>query len=200
MKTIGLTGGIGTGKSTVSSLLKEKGCIILDADIIARKITEDGSVAIEEIAREFGEQYLISKGKLDRKALGDLVFNDKDALERLQNIVTQKAVEEVKERLIELKASGTKDIVVIDAPLLFECGLENLADENWLVTTDLIKRIDRVKARDGLSEEQIISRINSQMPETEKKKLSNVIIDNSESIEDTRREIEKQLERIHNEI
>ncbi len=200
MKTIGLTGGIGTGKSTVSSLLKEKGCIILDADIIARKITEDGSVAIEEIAREFGEQYLISKGKLDRKALGDLVFNDKDALERLQNIVTQKAVEEVKERLIELKASGTKDIVVIDAPLLFECGLENLADENWLVTTDLIKRIDRVKARDGLSEEQIISRINSQMSEIEKKKLSNVIIDNSESIEDTRREIEKQLERIHNEI
>lgn len=200
MKTIGLTGGIGTGKSTVSSLLKEKGCIILDADIIARKITEDGSVAIEEIAREFGEQYLISKGKLDRKALGDLVFNDKDALERLQNIVTQKAVEEVKERLIEIKASGTKDIVVIDAPLLFECGLENLADENWLVTTDLIKRIDRVKARDGLSEEQIISRINSQMSEIEKKKLSNVIIDNSESIEDTRREIEKQLERIHNEI
>ena len=199
MIIIGLTGGIGTGKSTVSNYLKEHNCLILDADAISRQMTEKGQPALIDIAKAFGEELLVD-GVLDRQALGNIVFNDKEKLDILQSIITNKVVEYINTRIEELKAERYNGIVVIDAPLLFECGMEGIADENWLVSASLDVRLQRVSQRDGLSEEQILSRINNQMPQEEKEKLSQVILDNSGSLEDLYKQINENLERIKDEL
>ena len=199
MIIIGLTGGIGTGKSTVSNYLKEHDCLILDADAISRQMTEKGQPALIDIAKAFGEDLLVD-GVLDRQALGNIVFNDKEKLDILQSIITNKVVEYINTRIEELKEERYNGIVVIDAPLLFECGMEGIADENWLVSASLDVRLQRVSQRDGLSEEQILSRINNQMPQEEKEKLSQVILDNSGSLEDLYKQINENLERIKDEL
>ena len=199
MIIIGLTGGIGTGKSTVSNYLKEHNCLILDADAISRQMTEKGQPALIDIAKAFGEDLLVD-GVLDRQALGNIVFNDKEKLDILQSIITNKVVEYINTRIEELKEELYNGIVVIDAPLLFECGMEGIADENWLVSASLDVRLQRVSQRDGLSEEQILSRINNQMPQEEKEKLSQVILDNSGSLEDLYKQINENLERIKDEL
>lgn len=199
MIIIGLTGGIGTGKSTVSNYLKEHNCLILDADAISRQMTEKGQPALIDIAKAFGEDLLVD-GVLDRQALGNIVFNDKEKLDILQSIITNKVVEYINTRIEELKEERYNGIVVIDAPLLFECGMEGIADENWLVSASLDVRLKRVSQRDGLSEEQILSRINNQMLQEEKEKLSQVILDNSGSLEDLYKQINENLERIKDEL
>ena len=199
MYIIGLTGGIGTGKSTVSKHLESKGCLILDADAISRLMTEKGQPALTEIAKMFGSSLIDKDGNLNRQALGNIVFNDKDKLNILQTIITNKVVEYINNRIIELKNQNYKGIVVVDAPLLYECGMENIADENWLVITDLDIRINRVMERDGLSREQIISRINNQMSQEDKEKLSHVILDNSGTLDNLYKQIDSNLERINNE-
>ena len=199
MYTIGLTGGIGTGKSTVSNYLREKGCLIIDADALSRKMTEKGQPALEEIAKVFGTHLINDDGNLDRQALGNIVFNDKEKLDILQSIITDKVVEYINHMLLKFKEDDFKGIVVIDAPLLFECGMEDIADENWLVYASLDVRMERIAKRDGLSEEQILSRINNQMSQEEKEKLSDVILDNSNTLEELYTQIDTQLERIVNE-
>ena len=199
MKIIGLTGGIGAGKSTASSILKEYGCIILDADAISREMTSDGSEVLDDIAGTFGPGY-VSNGVLDRKALGMLVFNDKNALTKLRSLITDKVADAIMSEIRTLKKEDKDGIVIIDAPLLFECGLHNITDENWLVSSNMDVRIKRVSARDGLSEQEILSRINSQMPEEEKKSLSQQVLDNSGTVDQLRLQIACQLERIKNEI
>ena len=200
MFIIGLTGGIGTGKSTVSNYLEGKGCLILDADKISRQMTEKGQPALEEIGRIFGFHLIKEDGNLDRQALGNIVFNDKEKLDILQSIITQNVVENINNRLIELKNDDTKGIVVIDAPLLFECGMEGLADENWLVSASLDVRLERVKKRDGLSEDEILSRINNQMSQEDKEKLSQVILDNSTTLDELYRQIDINLDRVKKEF
>lgn len=200
MIVIGLTGGIGTGKSTVSDYLKKKGCLIIDADALSREMTQKGKPAVNEIAIAFGNHLVDEEGNLDRKALGKIVFNDKKKLDILQAIITNKVVEYIEESISSLKTDNYDGIVVIDAPLLFECGMEHMSDENWLVTTDLDVRIERVKKRDGLSEEEILSRINNQMSQEDKEKKSNCVLNNSGSLEKLYSQIDKNLERIQDEF
>lgn len=200
MIKIGLTGGIGTGKSTASEYLAEKGCMILDADKISRSMTERNAPALKEIAKVFGPEFVDEKGKLNRKALGDLVFNDKEKLAQLQSIITEKVVEFIDNAIKDLKSQDFQGIIVVDAPLLFECGMENMCDENWLIVANMDVRIDRVSKRDGLSEAQIIARINNQMPQEEKEKLSQCIIDNSGTLEELKEQIDFHLERIKHEF
>lgn len=200
MKIIGLTGGIGTGKSTVSSYLKKRGCIIIDADDISRRMTDNGSPALDDIANAFGKDFILDDGSLDRKGLGNVVFNDKEKLLKLQSIITEKVVEIINLKLNTFRDENCDKIVVVDAPLLFECGMENMADENWLVSADLNVRLKRVMERDHLTEDEIVSRINNQMSQTEKEKLSHVILDNSGSLDELYAQIDCQLERINNEL
>ncbi len=200
MKTIGLTGGIGTGKSTVSLYMKNKGCVIIDADKISRKMTEKGSEALLDIKSAFGSQYIKPDGNLDRKALGDLVFNDKRKLDKLQQIITERVAEEIRQKIDKMRTENFRGIVVIDAPLLFECGMESFADENWLVVSDMPSRIYRVKKRDGLTEKQITDRIKNQMPERLKRGMSKYIIDNSGDLNSLYVQIDKGLERVRDEI
>ena len=129
-----------------------------------------------------------------------LVFNDKNALTKLRSLITDKVADAIMSEIRPLKKEDKDGIVIIDAPLLFECGLHKITDENWLVSSNMDVRIKRVSARDGLSEQEILSRINSQMSEEEKKSLSQQVLDNSGTVDQLRLQIACQLERIKNEI
>ena len=184
MKIIGLTGGIGTGKSTVSEYLKHKGCLIIDTDQMSRDITKKGSPVLNILRERFGSEYFTEDGELDRKELAKLVFNDESKREILESIVTQKVIDYTQYMISQLEAGGYDGIVVVDAPLLFECGVNVLTDENWVVICDLEERIKRVQARDNSTREEIIARINNQMSDEEKMHLADRVIDNSTDITD----------------
>ncbi|MBR6585496.1 MAG: dephospho-CoA kinase [Firmicutes bacterium] len=196
MKIIGLTGGIGTGKSTVSAYLKEKGCVILDADKMSRQLTAPGGDALPAIRRTFGDEVFYDDGTLDRKKLGSIVFNDADKLKALEEITTQKVVEQTIDGLVRLRKASYNGIVIIDAPLLFECGMQVLAEENWLVTAGLEVRIERIIKRDGLDRQSILDRINNQMNDEEKMTMADYVIDNSGNLESLYQQIDKLIERV----
>ena len=196
MKIIGLTGGIGTGKSTVSAYLKEKGCVILDADKMSRQLTAPGGAALPEIRKTFGDEVFFEDGTLDRKKLGSIVFNDKEKLKSLEKLTTEKVVEQTVDGLVRLRKADYSGIVIIDAPLLFECNMQELAQESWLVTTDLEVRIERIMKRDGLDRQSILDRINNQMSDVEKRAIADYVIDNSGSLENLYRQIEHLIERV----
>lgn len=181
MKIIGLTGGIGTGKSTVSAYLAQKGCKIIDADLISHQMTEAGSPCLAEIRDAFGEEVFLRDGNLDRKKVGRLVFADATKKETLEQIITRRVIEKTLQILQDCRAQQ-EDLVVLDAPLLFECGMQRYTDETWLVVCRTETRLRRIAARDGLAEEDIQKRIANQMSTEQKEKLADYIIDNSRDL------------------
>ena len=194
MRVIGITGGIGSGKSTVSEMIREMGYEVADADEIAREITKESDV-LSEIGETFGSD-LIEGGSLDRKKMADVVFSDIHKRELLEQIITKRVVEKVAQ-LIDEHRSGSTDykngILFIDAPTLFETGADRLVDEVWLVTCDASTRISRAAKRDEILASKIEDRIASQMPEDEKAEKSDVIIDNNGSLEELRKKVESLL-------
>lgn len=149
---IGITGGTGAGKSVISNYLKEKGAIIIDADILSREITKEGGIAMPEIDKAFPG--VIKDGVLDRKALGKIVFSDSGKLSVL-NEITHKYIK----KLTEEKIENAEGLIVLDAPLLFEAGEDKLCDKIIFVTADDDVRIKRIMARDNLSFEDAKQRI-----------------------------------------
>lgn len=195
MKVIGLTGGIGAGKSTVTDYLREQGYFVIDADAIAHQITEKGSPALKKIALCFGAEVLYEDGSLNRKKLAAFVFNDEEKKRQLEQLTTVEVVYIIKNQLDDLRRDGKLDIVFVDAPLLFETGADQLTDMVWLVDADLEARISRVMDRDRASREAVVSRVQNQMDSSEKKKLSAEIIDNSKGKEELYQQIEYLLMR-----
>ncbi len=189
---IGLTGGIGSGKSTVSQYLKEQGITVVDADLVSRKIVEPGSEALAEIKEAFGPEYIQPDGTLARKKLGQLVFADKNELARLNAIMSRKMGEEIERQLKDSKT----EITVLDAATLIEAGYDRRVDVLWIVDTDDETRIKRVMERDGASREDVINRMNNQMPREERLNRKCVVIDSSGSIEDTHEKVKAELEKI----
>ena len=181
MKIIGLTGGIGTGKSTVSAYLAQKGCKIIDADLISHQMTEAGSPCLAEIKAAFGEDVFLRDGNLDHKKVGRLVFADATKKKTLEQIITRRVIEKTLRILQDCRAQQ-EDLVVLDAPLLFECGMQRYTDETWLVVCRTETRLRRIAARDGLAEEDIQKRIANQMSTEQKEKLADYIIDNSRDL------------------
>ena len=181
MKIIGLTGGIGTGKSTVSAYLAQKGCKIIDADLISHQMTEAGSPCLAEIKDAFGEDVFLRDGNLDRKKVGRLVFADATKKKTLEQIITRRVIEKTLQILQDCRARQ-EALVVLDAPLLFECGMQRYTDETWLVVCRTETRLRRIAARDGLAEEDIQKRIANQMSTEQKEKLADYIIDNSRDL------------------
>lgn len=186
MVILGLTGGIGSGKSTISKMLSEKGAIILDADVYAREVVAPGSSVLAELSHEFGEEILLPDGRLDRKSLAERAFlsdETKDILDRIM----YKAIRQIyNERLRELKLSGFDGVAVIDAPLLYTAGLDKLADIVWVVRVPPAERIERVLRRLGAegNPAEIAKRIERQKREEELHKNGDLFIDNSGSIEE----------------
>ena len=157
---VGITGSIGSGKSLVASELARLGAYVIDLDVIARELVEPGMPAVAEIRDEFGPEYILEQGTLNRRALGRLVFSDPEALRRLNKIMFPKLVEATKERLDEV--SGQCDLVVVDAAILYQAGLDKLVDKVIAVTAEKEIRIARIVKRDKLSYEEALVRVSGQ--------------------------------------
>ena len=180
MKIIGITGGIGSGKSTVSSYLTAKGYPVYDADEMSRGLTRDGSPVLKEIGAAFGEDLIRPNGSLDRQALARVVFADPEKRRTLEAIVTARVGDLMTEALAREEKKGTK-VAFMDVPLLFETGWDSRCDQVWVVTAAREVRIRRVMDRDGLSLDQVEARMRNQMPDEEKTARAQAVIDNSGS-------------------
>ena len=190
---VGLTGGIATGKSTVSAMLRRLGCVIIDADVLAREVVAPGEPALAEIVREFGPAVLQPDGTLDRKALGAIVFGDADRRRRLEAITHPAIRARFAARLAALEAEGFDGIVVFDAAVIVESGGHRMLDRLIVVVTDEATELGRLVARDGIDVAEARRKIASQMPLTEKAKLADHVIDNSGD----RAATEAQVRRVH---
>lgn len=155
MKIIGVTGGTGGGKTTITEKMKAYGAEVCDADVVARKVVEPGKAALSEIAAEWD---VVHSGVLDRKALAKIVFTDENELHKLNGIVHKYVIEEIKSQI----ASCKEEIFVIDAIALFESGLADICDVTVAVIADRNIRCERIMTRDGLSREEAVMRINAQ--------------------------------------
>lgn len=182
----GLTGGIASGKSTVSSIFRSFGVEIADADITAKKISEREDV-IQEIGKIFGKDVLSAEGQIDRVKLKEVVFSDKNKLIQLNNIIHPKVMEEFK----KIKENTSKnDIIIFDIPLLFEAGMDKMCDTVILVYADREMQIERIKARDGVSRELAEKIIDAQMSLEDKKEKSDIHIENNGTQEELKKKVE----------
>ena len=176
---VGLTGGVATGKSTVSAMFAALGCLIIDADRLAREVVEPGQPAHTQIVSAFGRGVLRPDGGIDRKALGAVVFADPAARKRLESITHPAIRARVRARLDELTATGFDGIVILDAPVMVESGDSRDVDRLVVVTADEPAQVARQQDRDGLGADDARRRIRSQMPLDEKARLADYLIDNS---------------------
>lgn len=192
MKVIGITGGIGSGKSTVSDIIKKNNFPVIDCDEISRELTQKDNTVLDEIRRCFGTSVFDDNGNLLRQELANIVFSDSSKKKILEDIVVTRIFEIVRDDLSKHRSLGTK-LVFIDAPLLIETGLNRLCDICVLVTADIETRINRVEKRDGISRDRVLEIINNQMPESEKKAVADELIDNSGSIEYLNNSVERLI-------
>jgi dephospho-CoA kinase len=188
---IGLTGGIACGKSTVSAMLARKGALIIDIDRIAREIVEPGQPALQAIAEKFGQAVLQADGTLDRKKLGAIVFSDPAKRKELEQI-THPAIRSVmKERMRKYEEEFPGRLIVADVPLLYESRLEEYFDKIMVVYIPRDEQKRRLMARDSLSGEEAEQRLNAQMDIEEKKRRADIVIDNSGTLEETERQLDR---------
>ncbi len=188
MQVIGLTGGIATGKSTVSAMLKKAGAIIIDADRIARAVVKKGLPAYREIVEYFGTDILLPDGEINRNALGDIIFNDPAEKKRLNSIVHPRVAAEVDRQLKQFEKTDPQSLVVLDIPLLLEAGMHADLSEVIVVYAPQQLQIERLMHRDRISEAEALARVRSQMPIEEKKEKATIVIDNSGTIDHTRQQ------------
>ena len=199
---IGLTGGTGSGKTTMSKYLANNlGYKVIDADDIGRALLKDDKKTIDEVVKCFGIDILDENGNIKRDKLSKKAFGDEGKLHELENIVTTRICEEIKEQVNHQKIMSTnppkasQNVIIIDAPLLFEKKLDILCDTTCLVTCDVNERIKRIKIRDKLTEEEILQRINNQIPDEEKKKLVSTVITNDGTLEELYSKARDYIER-----
>ena len=194
-RVIGLTGGMGSGKSTVSHLLAELGAVVIDADRVGHEAYQHGTKTWHELVNAFGEQVVAVDGSIDRKKLGAIVFGSPQQLERLNRIVHPRMFEMMKERIEQYRGQGMK-VVVLDAAVLFEANWTPLVDEVWVVVASEEAIVTRARARTGLPEEQIRSRLRSQMPVEEKARRANIVIHNDGAVEELKKKVEELWARL----
>ena len=191
---IGLTGSIACGKSTVSSYLRECGYTVIDADAISHALTVPGGDALPAIREAFGDQ-VFSGSRLDRRALGSVVFCDSAKRAQLNAILHPMILARIYAALEESDAPGK--LVFADVPLLYECGLEAHFDRIWVVSAEEETQLDRLMQRDGLTKEEALSRIRSQMPLEEKRRRADAVIHTDGPIPQTQRQVRRLLSSPH---
>ena len=188
MKIIGLTGGIACGKSTIADLLRSLGATIVDADAINLDLTNPGGEALPRIRDAFGEFVFYPDGTLNRSTLGALVFQNEEALQKLNEATHPLIVRRMVEEIETCRKMGVL-LVVLDVPLLFEAGLAHMADITVCASAPEEKQIERLRLRSGLNRQQALNRIHSQWPLSEKERRSDIVIHTDKPIEDLRREV-----------
>lgn len=195
MKVVGLTGGIASGKSFVAEILASSGAVVIDADILARRVVEPGEPAYQAVVRRFGDGILRPDGSLDRKALGRIVFSDGVARRELEAMIHPAVAELCGRRLAEERRKGTR-VVFYVVPLLFEAGLESMMDEIWVVSVDEETELARLMKRDGSDREEALRKIAAQMRMEEKVARADVVIDNSGAPEETERAVGEEWKKL----
>jgi dephospho-CoA kinase len=196
MLVVGLTGGIASGKSTVSRILRELDAEIIDSDVIAHELTRPGSECYNRIVEAFGPGLLNPDGTLNRRRLARRVFDNREELARLNAIIHPAVISIVKQKIDEARASPwPPEVLVVDAPLLIEAGMVPMVDVVWVVKVDESTQMKRLIARDRLSLDEAMSRIRAQMPLKDKVKYADVVIDNSGTIEETEQQVIESLAR-----
>ncbi|HEY8350491.1 MAG TPA: dephospho-CoA kinase [Clostridia bacterium] len=184
LKIIGVTGGIGSGKSSVARILKDLGAAVIDADVLAKSVTSAGGKAFDELVGYFGEEIVGDDGEIDRKKLAHAAFSDEEKLKMLNAITHKHIAEKIYDTVEVLKNTGKWDTIVIDAPIPIEKGFIDLADEIWVVVADRETRIRRAMERSGYTYDEVAARIDSQMSEDEYLELADEVIRNGDSIEE----------------
>jgi dephospho-CoA kinase len=184
----GLTGGIASGKSTVSGFFADAGARIIDADEIARAVVRRGSPAYNEIIDFFGDSILLPDGEIDRKRLGDIIFNDPGKKARLDAIVHPRVYKRSQALIAQIAARTPEAVVILDIPLLLEAGMETGLQEVIVVYVPESLQLKRLMNRDGLDRQAAMARIHSQIPIEEKRGRASIVIDNSGSLADSRRQ------------
>lgn len=191
-RVIGITGGIASGKSSVSTFIRELGFSVIDADVVAREVVESGEEAYHEIVKEFGESILMPEGDINRAALGDLIFHNEDKRLKLNSIV-HPAVRKRMRELAEKAFQDGAETVFMDIPLLFESKLTFMVEKTLLVYVDEEIQLTRLMKRNNLSEKDALARIASQMPLKEKKALAEAVVDNNGDLEETKEQVRQVL-------
>ncbi len=197
MKVIGLTGGIASGKSTVSRHLKKAhGLPVLDADAAAYRLAEPEGPMWEAFVERYGkERALLADGRLDRAAIGEIVFRDAAERDWMNDMSHPLIRAELLRQLGKCRAYGVK-AAVLDVPLLYEVGWENMADEVWVVYVDAAAQLHRLMVRNKLSEATARERMAAQMPLYEKRRRADVVIDNNGTVRETRAQADRALARL----
>jgi dephospho-CoA kinase len=188
MRLIGLTGGIASGKSTVSTLFQELGAFVIDTDKIARAVVEPGEAAYFDVIAAFGDSIVAPDGTIDRLKLGGIVFQDKDSRVILEKI-THPPIEAKVNQLIQSAQKRSCPIVILDVPLLFESGWDKRVDEVWVVAVDETTQLQRLINRNNFSEQEAMARIKAQLPLADKIRRANQVIDNSGDLSQLQTEV-----------
>jgi dephospho-CoA kinase len=194
-RVIGLTGGIGTGKSTVSQYLSELGAAIIDADKLGHEVYLPNTESWRDLVKTFGKEILTPANKIDRKKLATIVFNNPEKLQQLNAIVHPRMFAIAKQRIEDNRRKGTK-IVILDAPILFETNWTPLVEEVWVVVATEANVVKRAVARSGLTEEQVRLRIRSQMSNEERIQRAQAVIHNDGTAEDLRNKVNELWHRL----
>ncbi|SEQ72049.1 dephospho-CoA kinase [Piscibacillus halophilus] len=189
---IGLTGSIATGKSTVSNMFKAWEIPVVDADQIAREVVEPGKPAYQKIVEHFGKKVLYDNGTLNRKKLGEIVFGNDEERKKLNSFIHPEIRKEMVRQREEYVSAG-ESAVVLDIPLLFESKLFDYVDKVLVVYVDPEIQLERLMERDGSDKEEALSRIQSQIPITEKKERADAIVDNTGTIENSKEQLKEIL-------
>ena len=195
MKVIGLTGGIGSGKSTVSQFLAELGAVILDADKVGHEAYKPDTGVWREVVAAFGTEILTPNGDIDRKKLGEIVFGNAEALSRLNQIMHPRIYDMVKAQLEEYQRQGV-DVVVLEAPLLIEAGWTSSVDEVWVTVAPESTVLRRLEECSGLSEQQSLARIRSQLSSEERIRHANVVINTDCSLDELKAKVKELWQKL----
>ena len=193
MRRVGLTGGIASGKSTVSRILGDLGVPVIDADVIAREVVAPGSAVLGRVVDAFGEEVLSDDKSLNRARLGEIVFSDASKKKILEGILHPEIIAEQDRRLKNMESEGNTPIAVVDAAVMIESGSWKRFDLIVVVDCDESQQISRLCRRNGMREEEAMRRIEAQMPLSEKVKYADHVIDNRGSMDDTRKQVEELI-------
>ena len=195
MLRVGLTGGIGCGKSTVATMMRALGCHVIEADPLAHKLIEPGQPAFQEVVRAFGADILHSDGHVDRGKLGAIVFADVDKLLRLNAIVHPRVLKELEKLFSEYAVANPRGVAVIEAALLIEAGYVKHLDRLVVAWCKPEQQMERLLAR-GMSRKQIEQRLGAQMPLDEKRRRADDVVDCSVPLEETRAQVEQLVAKL----
>lgn len=190
---LGLTGGIATGKTTVSHYFKQLGIPIVDSDIIAREVVEPGTTGLQKIRKSFGDEILAEDGSLNRKKLGNLVFGDENLRRQLNQVLHDELDVAISSQISEWVARAVP-LVVVDVPLMYEAHYDEKVDQVMVVYVPEAIQLARLMLRDNLTESAARQRMESQMPIEEKRLRGDIVIDNAGSREETEAQLAKWLE------